>query len=459
MEVGSYGYNRNLYNTLIRYDYSLTPQPELAEKWDLSSDGKALTLRLRQGVKYHSGHEFTSADVKATWEFAVGDPKTVLRTLFQTIKQVDTPDKYTAVLGLDTVNPSIFDALDVLYIVDKRAMEDAAKSADGTGPFKLDKYIPNDRAEFVPFQDYWDKGKPYVDRYVLRQIPDVSSMVVNLESGAVDCIWQPNHTDLARLKDSRGKFLVHPGAPGAFIYDLAVNVRAEPFTDKRVRQAMAWAIDRSRFCRSILQGLVEPTCLMWPAHSWAYFKDMEGKISFDLDKAAALLKEAGVGRGFETEIMTSSKRGFGYGELAQIIQADLTKIGVNAKIVDLEPAQYTAQFLNKGDHKIAVHTYGRSNRDPGTMVTAAKAFYTEKEGGWCHFESAEYDQLRADLQSTLDQEKRKTICRKIQEMILDESFTISVAPQQRAWAYGSHVKGFDLDLDDSPFVGNMWIER
>ncbi|MHB1133195.1 MAG: ABC transporter substrate-binding protein [Chloroflexota bacterium] len=459
MELGHYGYMRALYSTLIHYDANLKPQPELAEKWDFSADGKTMTLKLRQGVKFHSGREFTSADVKGTWEYTTTEPTVTMRTLFQSIKAVETPDKYTAVLKFDSVNPGIYDALDVLYIVDKAKIADSASTADGTGPFKLDKYIPNDRAEFVPFADYWDKGKPYLDRYILRQIPDNASLVINLESGAVDAAWQPAYSDIVRLKGSGGKFVADMGAKGTAMFNLAVNVKVEPFTNKKVRQAMAWCIDRARFSKTIMQGLVEPTCLMWPSHSWGYAKDLEGKIGFDTEKAKALLKEAGLEKGFETEIVTASKRGFGYGELPQMIQADLAKIGVKAKVTDLEPAQYTAQFLNKGDFQLAVHTYARLNRDPGSLVTAAKAFYTDKEGGWCHYENSLYDDLRKEMQATLDQAKRQATARKIQELMLDESFVNPVTFQERAWLYGGYVKGFAYDMDNVPFVSEIWLDK
>jgi len=123
----------------------------------------------------------------------------------------------------------------------------------------------------------------------------------------------------------------------------------------------------------VLQGMIEPSCLMWPKTSWAYFPDLEGKIGYDLDKARFLLKEAGMEKGFDVELMTSSSRAYGYGELAQMLQADLKKIGVNAKVSDLAPAHYDAR-MNKGDIQIAAHTYGTVNRDPGSLVTAAKAW-------------------------------------------------------------------------------------
>ncbi|MCL5107854.1 MAG: ABC transporter substrate-binding protein [Chloroflexi bacterium] len=456
--AGHYAYLRSIYNTLAHYDTSLNLQPELAEKWDFSADGKTLTLKLREGVKFHSGREFTAADVKATVDFTVGDDKSTMRELYKTVKQVDTPDKYTAVLRFDSLNPSAFDILDTLFIIDKDSLANRAQVAVGTGPFNLDKYVPNDRLELVANKDYWDKGKPYVDKVVVRDIPDVGTMAINLESGAVDCIWQPTYIDLARLKGSGGKFVVDLGAPGALHYNLTVNVKADPFKDKRVRQAMAWAVDRARFCKTALQGLVAPTCLMWPTSSWGYFKDLEGKVGYDLEKAKGLLKQAGLEKGFETEILYSSKTGYGRIELGGIIQADLKKLNINAKLTDLEPAQYNAR-MNKGDILMLIMTYGRAGRDPGTLVTAARAWYTEREGAWHHFESDTYEQLRKELQGTLDRDKRKAAARKIQELALDEAFVNPVCPYPAPWAYAGYVKGFGYDFDNSPLTAEIWLDK
>jgi len=457
--AGNFGFMRAMYNTLAHYDSNLKPQPELAEKWDFSLDGKTLTFKLREGVKYHSGREFTSADVKFSVEWASVNDQSTMRALFKTIKQVETPDKYTAVFKFDTINPGAFDILDTLYVLDRETINDRAKMGIGTGPFRLDKYVPNDRVEMVAFQDYWDKGKPYLERYIARQIPDVSSMTINLESGAVDAIWQPTPTDLQRLKRA-GRFKVDMGESGAMMYSVIINTKQEPFTDKHVRQAVGWAMDRERYCKAVLLGLAEPTCLMWPNHSWAYFKDLEGKIGFDLDKARALLKEAGVEKGFETEILTCSRLQPAANAMALILQADLKKIGINTKVMDMENARFQHRITVAGDTSIVFHGYGRCNRDPGTLVTAAVFWYTHKQGGVASkFESAGYDQLRNDLQSTLDHEKRKQICRKIQELALEECFNIPAAPNQRGFAYASYVRGFSFNLDYSPNAGDFWLER
>lgn len=450
---------RTMFNTLAHYDEGLNLQPELAEKFDFSADGKTVSFKLRQGVKYHSGREFTSADVRFTWEYATTNERVTQRPLYQTVKEVDTPDKYSVVFHLDASNASIMDFIDTLQMLDKETVQDNSKTGVGTGPFKLDTFVPNDRIELVPFKDYWDKGKPYIDRLVVRQIPDLAALAINLEADAIDLAYSISYVDGARLRDSTGgKFTLDMGAKGQSIFDIGINCKQAPFTDRRVRQAVAWSIDRDRFARTALQGMGTPTCLIWPPHSWAYFKDLQGKIGYDLDKAKALLAEAGVGGGFDTEMLTSSKRGSGYGELAQILQADLKKIGVNAKIADLEPAQYDTR-ANKGEITLLVHSYGRANRVPSTALNASTSWKNEKEGGWTHYESAEYDKLRSDLQATIDRNKAMVIARQVQELVLTDCFTLPVSEAPIISVYRNYIRGLWYDMENSPFLGDAWLDK
>ena len=452
-------YFRALFNTLIQYDDKLQPQPDLAEKWSVAADGKSITLKLREGVKFHSGREFTSADVKDTFAFlTTTEAAAVALTMFKAVSQVETPDKYTATLKFDAVYPGMFDILDMLYIIDKETIADRAKTAIGTGPFKIDKYIPNDRVELVASKDYWEKDKPYLDKVIIRIVPDTAALAVNLEAGAIDCAFTPSFTDLVRFKNAGDKYVISMGAPSTNVHDIGVNCKVEPYTDKRVRQAVSMSIDRDRFCKTILQGLVKPTTLVWPANSWAYFPDLEGKMGYDLEKARALLKEAGLEKGFDTEILTASTSNFGHDALPQIIQADLKKLNVNAKVVDTDSTQRVARE-NKKDVVLLMHSYGRANRDPGTTLVGTKAYMNGKEGSYNNFESAQYDSLRAELQSTLDQAKRKATIRKLQELILDECFTITVAEAPLPWAYAKALKDFAVTADNAPYLGSVWLDK
>ncbi|MHB1414107.1 MAG: ABC transporter substrate-binding protein, partial [Chloroflexota bacterium] len=343
------------------------------------------------------------------------------------------------------------------FIIDKETIGDRGKTAIGTGPFKVDSFVPNSHIELSAFKDYWEKGKPYLDKYSIKQVPDKSALTINLESGALDCISQTPLVDYVRL-DKSDAFVGEKGyVSGQF--DISVNTRVEPLNNKKVRQAIAWSIDRARFCRMVMQGLTEPNCLMWPAHSWAYFKDLAGSIDYDLAKAKALLEEAGYGGGFATEILADTGQQGGR-ELAEMLAADLKKIGIDAKIAAVEHASYQNRYITKKEFQLATHSYGRAGRDPGTLVTGAVVWYTDnREGCPSGFVSEAWDRLRDELQSTFDREKRLPVCRKLQEMALDECFTLPVTGSLSPIVRANYVKNFALDLQNSPWVGYVWLDK
>ena len=453
---GHYPFLRALYNTPVRYDQNVNPVPDLTEKFELSGDGLSLKLELRKGVQFHSGRELVADDVTFTLEW-FRDPKnsSPVRAAVDLVKRVETPDKHTVVLGFNAPNPGVFDMLDLLFIVDKDSVDTFSNTGVGTGPFKLAEYRPGDVARFVPFKEYWETGKPYLDEFVLRQVPDAQAMAIQLESGAADVIWLPTFNDLARFgQDPR--FQTSPGAPGAFFFDIAVNTSVPDLSDKRVRQAISYVVDRERFTRTALQGIVEPTSLPVPKTSWAYFPDLEGIHKRDVDKAKQLMAEAGKSAGFEVVLLTSSKRAAGMGELAQILQNDLAQIGIRAKIEDVEVAVYEPRS-REGVFDLKIHSYGRANKDPGTLFTGAIAWFPK--GSWTKIDDPVYAAMIERAGSLVDREQRKAEYRKIIEHVLDQCFTIPICEQPRAFAWRSQVKDFAVTLDNIPIVSDVWLDR
>ena len=454
--MGHFAFIRALYNTLVRLDKDLNPQPELAESWQFSPDGLTMTLKLRGGVNFHSGRDFGSEDVRFSWEFSTdkttGSPQ--MRELFSLIKDVKMPDKYTVELKFDKPNPLVFDALDTLCMFDRTRVDKLGQADAGSGPFQVVGYRPGGDVLLKRFDAYWEADKPSVDEYTIRQVPDAGAMVLNLESKAVDAIWGVPLHEVARLGALPG-LLADPGPPAPNIYQLMVNVRSEPLSNKKVRQAISHAIDRERICKTILHGTVKPTWLMWPKGSWAYFGDLEGRYPYNLDKAKALLAEAGYPNGFETSITCSQKIMAAQMGIAQIIQADLAKIGIRSKIIDLEPVVYVSRVY-KGEFLLQVHNYGRINRDPGTMLGGAVVWYPKGPTG---FEYADFTKWRDEAATSLDREKRKVLYRNIQELALEECFINPIAPQQQFCVYRDYVKGLWFNREGVPFVGDLWLDK
>ena len=253
----------------------------------------------------------------------------------------------------------------------------------------------------------------------MKTIPDTSALAVNLESKAVDAVEGASLYDVVRLRTQPG--IVGEVAAKPNVFHFAANVRRQPLNDRKVRQAINYAIDRERCCKTVLQGTVEPTCLHWPRESWAHFKDLEGRYSQNLDKAKALLAEARYPNGFETSIMVSKQFNDSWFGIGQIIQGDLAKIGIKAQLKNVEATVYLTTW-RKAEWDLVVHNYGRANRDPGTMLSGAVAFYTRAENGPPGFESSDFVKWRGEAANILDREKRKALYRNIQEFFLEDCF-------------------------------------
>ncbi|MBV9578408.1 MAG: ABC transporter substrate-binding protein, partial [Chloroflexi bacterium] len=261
-----------VFDRLSTYDQNRTPQPMLAESWDISSDYKSFKLNLRKGVQFHSGREMTSDDVKYTIlrlrDSTVGSG--ILAGFSNWFTSVDTPDKYTVQLTTDASRPTFFDAIELFNIVDKENVEgpEAKSKIVGTGPFTFVEWQNGDHFTVAKNNNYWQSGRPYLDQ-IISYVRDQQSMDLQLESGGLDVIKIPAVDDFVRLKaDPTYQAVIHP-ASGTF-FEVGFNTKQPPLDDKRVRQAFNYAMDRKRFTDTIMRGTADPIDLPWSATSPAY---------------------------------------------------------------------------------------------------------------------------------------------------------------------------------------------
>ena len=285
-----------IYDTLTVYDDNLKPQPALAESWDQSSDGTQITLNLRKGVQFHSGREMTSDDVLYNLN-RILDFKLTAGIITGFVPPETTwtaPDKYTVTLTAKQPWGAVFDFFQVLNIIDKDTAEgpNAKTQAVGTGPFTFVEWVQGDHVSYGKNKNYWQTGLPYFDGITLNIAKDQQAMVAQFEAGAADFIVNPPLQDYVRLAaDPKYQTLELPN-PAAF-WMLQPNSTRAPMTDKRVRQALNYAIDRQHMVDVGLLGLSKPQDLPWPANSPASEPQKNALITFDLDKAKSLLADAG----------------------------------------------------------------------------------------------------------------------------------------------------------------------
>jgi len=456
---GNYPMLNQVYNTLIRYDTDLKAHPELAESWGFSKDGRTLEFKLRQGVQFHNGREFTAEDV--VWNLTRTQDKKVAahaRPLALAITRADAPDKHRVVLHFERPTPAILDLFDTLYIVAKEAEPDLKQKGIGTGPFQVVSWSPGDKAIFKRFPGYFRKGMPYLDEVVLQQVPDAAALVVNLEAGALDMVDDLPPRDAVRLRD-HPKVRVVQTFPGSIVFDIMLNVTRPPFDKKKVRQAISLAVDRKRFVDTVLVGIGEPWCQPFPRQSLGYVPDLgTAHCEFNLERAKRLIAEAGYPSGFEAVLHISTGTFPLTRQLAQILQSDLAKIGVRLTIRDVEPAKYReVTWGEKEKFAIVLHAFGRANRDPDMLFKAAGAWYAENA---MHlYTSPEYRQLIEEAGTALEAAKRRQLYARLGRLIADEAFTLTLAPQITLYGHQASVQGAQWDVDGRVMLEGAWLDK
>lgn len=347
-----------VYSYLMRLDENLGVQPDLAESAATSSDGKTVTVKLRAGVKFHNGDPLTSADVKYTFDRII-DPKTaaVARSFFTDVAAITAPDASTVVFDLKTPNAALlaYMAHPNTGIVSKKIGEANAdlskkETAIGSGPFRLAEWVPDNFMRFEANKDYYVAGQPYLDGVRINVVPDESAITAALRTKAAD---MGIVVDAKVARTIRGESGITLDAKPSLSYNLLfVNTKRKPFDDLKVRQAIAYAIDRKAIIDAVAFGEGEPTGPVVPGlTNYALPTSQYPLYARDLAKAKQLLKEANVGP-IEFTMLTQTTEPAYAKDIAQLVQAQLAEVGVKMNIQTLEFTQWVDRWL-KADFDMA----------------------------------------------------------------------------------------------------------
>jgi len=448
-----------VFDRLTQYDAERKPQPMLAESWDLSSDYKQFKLNLRKNVQFHNGRELNSDDVKYTLlrlrESTVGSG--ILAGFSNWFTTIDLPDKYTVVLKTDAPRPTFFDAIELFNIVNKENVEspEGKSKIIGTGPFTFVDWQNGSHFTVAKNKNYWQSGRPYLDE-IISHVRDQQTMNLQLEGGLLDVVKIPQVDDFVRLRsDPDYQAVIHP-ASGTF-YQIGFNCARPPFNDKRVRQAFNYAMDRKRFADTVMKGTAVPINLPWTSTSPAYDASKNSVYTYDLDKARALLKEAGVSN-FETGILVN---GIGAPQMlsfSQIFQDSLAQIGVTLKLQNVEPAIWVDTLINKkpdytgmwaGTDQIAqLHPSTLFQLSPGWRLQNNHSAFTHDT--WTSL-------VNSALQET-DPARQKQVYDQLNDFILDQSFSVPITTYPITVLMTSKVKGVGYQLHNSGLeFTNTWL--
>src|SRR5580704_8528435 len=454
----------NLYDSLVLWDLSgagdkaADIKPGLATEWHVDeADSKRWIFILRQGVKWHDGCPFTADDV--VWNFGYsGDEKAPqfnpaqfaqARAYLGTFAGVEKIDDHTVAFTTkvpDALFPFMMSF--VMMVSPCRAKEvnnnwtEYALHPSGTGPYKFDKMVPHQRLELVPNTDYWDKGRvPKEDRVVLVPMPEASTRTAALLSGQVDWIEAPSPDALDRLK-SAGMQIVTRVYPHNWSYQL--NFVKGPFTDRRVRRAANYALNRGEV-KEMLNGLALEEYGTVPPSTPYYGHPIEYK--YDPDQAKALLKEAGcVPCKVNIAISTSGSGQMQPLPMNELVKSQLDAVGFEVTLDAMDwnaLLQLTREGVDKHPDFDAINV-SRSLQDPFNALIRHvwTGTWAPKGSNWGHFSNPEIEKTIAATLGEFNAQKRLVLLTKLHEQMNEEAVMIFVVHDINPRALSPKVHGF-----------------
>lgn len=342
----------NIFEGLTRINRNGAVEPLLAREWDISDDGLTYTFHLHEGVTFHDGTPMTSSDVSFSFERAMApDSVNAQKQLFEPIAGIETPDDHTVVITLRQptghflFNLGWGDAV----ILSPETVDTNQSEPVGTGPFRFARWVSGDRVEMERYDDYWGEA-PALERAIFKFIPDPAAAVAAVMAGDVDAYPNlPAPESLVQFEADPRFTVVVGSTEGETI--LAMNNGREPFDDLRVRQAIAHAVDRQAIIDGAMFGYGTPIGSHFAPHHPAYV-DLTGVYPHNLEKARALLAEAGYEDGFSATLRlpppSYARRG------GEIVADQLRQVGIEVEIIPVEWAQWLEQVFRGRDYDMTI---------------------------------------------------------------------------------------------------------
>lgn len=396
--TGVYVIAGKIIEPLVDLDAKGDPAPVLATAWKSTPDGKTITFTLREGVKWHDGKPFTSADVQFSAMEMWKKHLNYSTTLQLYLDAVDTPNAHTAVFRYSRPMPLdlLLRALaDLGYVVPRHVyegtnlLENPANTAPiGTGPFKFSKYERGQYVIAVRNENYWRAGFPYLDQIIWRFIPDQAAAAAAIESGQIQISPEGGLalSDLDRLKKSPKFEVSTRGNEGnAVMNTIEFNFRRKELADRRVREAIVRAIDVNFFCENFLYGFAKPATGPYPSTSPKFFAKDVPSYPFDKKKAEALLDEAGYKRNAKGQRFALRLVPAPWGEditlWSTFMQQSLQQVGIGVEIVRYDAAGFLSNVYKDWNFDLATgwHQY---RGDPAVSTTVWYRSGSPKGAPW-----------------------------------------------------------------------------
>ncbi|MBD9527664.1 MULTISPECIES: ABC transporter substrate-binding protein [Paracoccus] len=460
----------HIYEGLVRYDKTFGLEPALATEWQLV-DNKFWRFKLREGVKFHDGADFTADDVVASFKRAA-DPTSPLKGNMPLFKDVRKIDDHTVEIDVtspsslflnDITNIFIFDAgwlkannteLPTRYDEGKEGY--ATSNTNGTGPFKLESRKPDAMTVLLVNDGWWDEKKHNIDRLEFIPITSAATRIAALLSGEVDIVDSAPIQDLERLKaDPSVKVLNQTELRTVFVAfnrrDKLPSGAENPFNDIRVRQAFELAIDRDMINKRVMRGLARPSGSLIAPDIAGYSAELDTYQPADPEKAKALLAEAGK-EGLPLTYTCMNDESINEEDWCQAISNLLSRAGFQPSI-DMGPRAVQSPKRSKGDTEVFNLSWANEpTLDAFSLLSQVLAtkegtFGVSNYGGWS---APALDALVKQAAEATDPAERLKLEAEALKIAKDEVLMIPLHQQPIAWATNASIEAIDLRADNKP---------
>jgi len=417
-----------MFNSLVKKNENFEYVGDLASDIKASEDGKTITITLRDGVKFHNGKDFTSADVKYTFDKMFESKGYKSGAFFDTldgkqiphISSLETPDPKTVVFSVGRPalkNQLLSNLVAIPIIAEGTAAEKQEVSIQpvkpytpvGTGPFKFVAFDQSQNTiELEAFSKYFD-GAPKFAKLLVKTVTDASGLQAELQTGGVDIAPAPSNMppDTLKLLSESANLKVEQ-FDGSNIQYIGLNTTSAPLDNQKIRQAIGYAIDREKLIKELLSGQAKIASSILPAGSWAYSPGTQ--YNFDPEKSKQLLREAGYKN--EPIKFKYSSGNAAFNSYAQAIQSSLTEVGLNVQIETLDPGTLRTQ-LAQGQFQMNTGVWIGGNQDPIFLKDLFTTGRIPGPGVACcnrsRYTNAEVDKLLEDAINEIDRAKAKEL--------------------------------------------------
>jgi peptide/nickel transport system substrate-binding protein len=467
---------------LVRYAFAdeasspndLTLKGDLAESWQSSADYRVWTFKLRQGVKWQNvpplnGRELVAADVKSCFE---GYAKEGVQSFnFREIEGMETPDKYTLRMHLNTPNVLLPQNLaePIAVIFPREVLEedgDLKKRLIGTGPYVLKEHTRKVRIVLARNPDYFDKGRPYVDEYIILSTPDDATRKAAFRTGQADFIWVASPSEVETLRKTNPTAVAQAYHNTLAPFGLALAQDKPPFNDVRVRRAISMAIDRQKQVDTVFEGHGIPG---WGV-PYIYYQD-KPPTAADLGpwwqyrpaEAKKLLAEAGHAKGFETTLFYYEYFPQMSSQI-QLVQQDLKKnLNIDVRITKLDYTGYYGRYV---ESKWDGMSWGfQSGHAVGLDERTYQYMHSKSTKNFFRVNDPVIDELTTKLRQTPDRAQQRAIAKKIVDREYDQALRLWMPYDNGFLLFQPHMRNAGAlalrrtDGYGSPAIARVWLDK